>query len=92
MGQRANLKFCFKMGRTAIETFQLIKQAYGENAVSHTWVFEWYARFWDGRENLKDDKRSGLPATIRTPDVIETVWELSSSDHLMMEEELDISR
>jgi hypothetical protein len=36
MGQRANLKFCFKMCRTATETFQLIKEAYGENTVSHT--------------------------------------------------------
>jgi hypothetical protein len=54
--------------------------------------FEWYARFWDGSENLEDDKHSGRPTTIRTPNVIETVWELSSTDHRMMEEELDVSR
>jgi hypothetical protein len=39
-------KFCFKTGKTASETFRLIKQAYGDNAVSCTWDFEWYARFW----------------------------------------------
>jgi hypothetical protein len=53
MERRVNIKFCFKMGKTATETFQLIKQAYGDNALSHTRDFEWYARFWDGRENLK---------------------------------------
>jgi hypothetical protein len=46
MEQRANIKFCFKTDKTATETFQLIKQAYG------TGVFEWYGRFRDGRENL----------------------------------------
>jgi hypothetical protein len=56
---RANIKFCFKTGKTVTETFQLIKQAYGDNAISHTSVFEWYARFQDGCENLKDDKHSG---------------------------------
>jgi hypothetical protein len=79
MGQRANLKFCFKMGRTATETFQLIKQAYGENAISHTWVFEWYARLWDSHENFEDDKHSGQPTAIRTPDMIEAVRELIST-------------
>jgi hypothetical protein len=41
------------MGTTAAETFQLIKQV---TSVSHTWVFEWYVRFWDYSENIKDDK------------------------------------
>jgi hypothetical protein len=64
------------MGKTATETFQLIKQAYGDSAASHTWVFEWQARFWDSKENLEDGERSGQPTAIRTPDTIETVWEL----------------
>jgi hypothetical protein len=36
MKQRANIKFCFKTGKRATETFQLIKQAYGDNALSYT--------------------------------------------------------
>jgi hypothetical protein len=59
MEQRANIKFCFKTGKTATETFQPIKQAYGDNALSHARDFEWYARFWGGHENLKDDECSG---------------------------------
>jgi hypothetical protein len=34
MGQKAKHEFCFKMGKTATETFQLINQAYGDNTVS----------------------------------------------------------
>jgi transposase len=96
MEQRANIKFCIKTGKTATETFQLIKQAYGDNALSRTWVLEWYARFRDGRENLEDDERSGRPTAVRTPDMMETVRKLISTDHRMtlrmMGEELEIIR
>jgi hypothetical protein len=34
MEQRANIKFRFKTGKTTTETFQLVKQAYGDNVVS----------------------------------------------------------
>jgi hypothetical protein len=46
----------------------------------------------DGRENLEDDERSGRQTAIRTPDMIETVRELISTDRRMtlgmMEEEV----
>jgi hypothetical protein len=92
MERRANIKFSFKTSKTATETFQLIKQAYGDNPLSRTRGFEWYARFWDGRENLEDDERSGRPTAVRTPTMIETSRELISTDRLMalgmMEEEV----
>jgi hypothetical protein len=92
MEQRVNIKFCFKTGKTATKTFQLMKQAYGDNFLSHTRDFEWYARFRDGRENLEDDERSGRPTAVPTPVMIETVRELISADRRttlrMMEEEV----
>jgi hypothetical protein len=48
----------------ATKTFQLIKRAYGDSALSHMWVFEWHARFWGSRENLKDDECSGRPRAV----------------------------
>ena len=39
------IKFCFKIGKTATETYQLLQQAYGEDAVGHTQVFDWFRRF-----------------------------------------------
>jgi hypothetical protein len=69
-------------GKTATGTFQLIKHAYGDNALSRTRAFKWYTRFRDGRENVEDE-RSGLPTAFRTPDMIETIRELISADRRM---------
>jgi hypothetical protein len=43
MKQRVKIKFCFKTGKTATETSQLMKQACGDNALSSTRISEWYA-------------------------------------------------
>jgi hypothetical protein len=93
MELRANNKLCFKTRKTATETFQLIKQANGDDALLRTRVSEWYASFRDGRENVEDE-RSGRPTAVRTFDMIETFRELLSTDRRMtfrmMEEELEI--
>ena len=34
--QRYAVKFCFKLGKSVSETFELIKQAYGDDALSYT--------------------------------------------------------
>ena len=43
--QRYAVKFCFKLGKSALESFELIKQAYGDDALSRPRVFEWYKMF-----------------------------------------------
>jgi hypothetical protein len=48
--------------------------------LSCTRVFGWYARFRDGHENLEDDERSGQPTAAQTPDMMETVRDLISTD------------
>jgi hypothetical protein len=48
--QRPVVKFFQKLGKSASETFQTIKQAYGEEALGHGAVFKWYKRFAQGRE------------------------------------------
>jgi len=37
--QRICIKFCFKIRKTAMETYQLLQQAYGEDAMGRTQVF-----------------------------------------------------
>jgi hypothetical protein len=32
MEQRPNVKFCFKLGKTAAETVEMMRQVYGDNA------------------------------------------------------------
>ena len=36
------IKFCFKIGKTTTEMYQLLQQAYGEDAVGCTQVFDWF--------------------------------------------------
>ena len=54
--QRICIKFYFKIGKTAKETYQLLRQAYGEDAVGHTQVFDWFRRFKEGAPGAKQNK------------------------------------
>lgn len=80
---RANIKFCFKTGKTATETFELIKKAHGEEAMSRPNVFKWFALFRDGREDLADNFRSGRPKTTRTAANIKKVADLLKNDRCL---------
>jgi len=42
MEQRANIKFCFKFGKTAADTVELMRQMYGDNCLSRAQIFRWY--------------------------------------------------
>ena len=64
------IKFCCKVDFSAIKTLELIQKAYGDAALSRTTIFEWYKRFREGRESVKDDEGSGRPTTSRTDDNI----------------------
>jgi hypothetical protein len=43
--QRICIKFCFKIGKTATETYQLVEEAYGADEMGRTQVFDWFRRF-----------------------------------------------
>jgi len=47
--QRICIKF---VSKTATETYQLLQQAYGEDAMGRTQVFDWFRRFKEGRPPL----------------------------------------
>jgi hypothetical protein len=42
MKQQANIKFCFKLCKTLIETYEMLKTVYGDEAFSHRCVSEWF--------------------------------------------------
>jgi hypothetical protein len=50
MEQRIAMKFCAKLKKTHIETFQILKSAYGEECLSRTRVFEWHKRFKEAQK------------------------------------------
>ena len=71
--QRICIKFCFKIGKSLRETYQLLQKAYGEGAMSRTQVFDWFRRFKEGRTSVKNDPRSGRPSTSRSEEMIAKV-------------------
>jgi len=71
--QRICITFCFKIGKTTSETYRLLQQAYGEDAVGRTQVFDCFRRFKEGRNSVESDPRSGRPSTSRTEEMIAKV-------------------
>ena len=67
------IKFCFKIGKTATGTYQLLQQAYSEDAMGRTQVSDWFRRFKDGRTSVESDPRSGRPPKSRNDEMIAKV-------------------
>ena len=77
-----NIKFCYKLKKTAGETHEMLLQAYGEEAVSKKCVYEWFKRFRDGKETVEDEPRSGRQKITRsrTTNMIKQVREMLARD------------
>ena len=43
-------------------------------------VYEWFKRFADGKEDVKDEPRSGRSTTSTTPDNVERVRRMLAAD------------
>lgn len=94
--QRISIKFCVKLNKSASETHHLLKEAYGNEVMSRARVFDWHKRFKEGREDVRDDARSGRPVTHRTDENIQKVKDLVCSNRQltvrMMAEELNLDK
>ncbi|KAM5248787.1 protein GVQW3 [Ctenodactylus gundi] len=94
--QRISIKFCVKLNKSASETHHLLKEAYGDEVMSRARVFDWHKRFKEGREDVRDDARSGRPVTHRTDENIQKVRDLVYSNRQltvrMMAEELNLDK
>jgi hypothetical protein len=66
--------------KTAAETHRMLKEAFGDNAMSQSKTFLWCKRFKDGRTSVDDDERSGRPSTSTTPVNIAKVREAILAD------------
>jgi len=70
MCESAEQHSCIKIGKSATETYQLLQQANGEDAMGRTQVFDWLRRFKEGRTSDESDPRSGRPSTSRNLETI----------------------
>lgn len=86
--QRICIKFCFKLGKTGTETYEMMKTAFADEAMSRARVFEWFRRFKEGRESADSDPRSGRPSTSRNENMIARVNALVRSDRRLTVREI----
>lgn len=80
MEQRANIKFCTKLGKKFAETYKLLKNVYGDGCMSRTQVYMWFMRFKNGREDLNDDPKPGRPEARNHAELVEKVREIIAVD------------
>ena len=68
--ERYVIKFCFKLGKNAIETYGMLQTASRPSCMNRASVFEWHKRFKEGRESVRDDERCGRSKKVNTPELI----------------------
>ena len=51
------IKFCFKLGKNAPETYGMLQTALQPSCMNRASVFEWHKRFNKGRESVSDNER-----------------------------------
>ena len=59
-GKRNNMKFCFKLQKSAKETHEMLKLVYGDAAVTMKTVYKWFERSRNSSESVEDEERSGV--------------------------------
>jgi hypothetical protein len=47
-----------KLGKNASDTWAMLSEDYGEEAVRKLGIFEWHKRFKESREKVEDDEHS----------------------------------
>ena len=68
--KRYAIKFCFKLGKNATETYGMLQTAFGASCINRASVFEWHKRFKEGAESVRDDERCGRSKEVNTPELI----------------------
>ena len=68
--ERYAIKFCFKLGKNATETYGRLQTAFQPSCMNQAWVFEWHKGFKEGRESVRDDERCGRSKEVNRPELI----------------------
>jgi hypothetical protein len=62
------------------KSLTMIQQAFGDQILSHTQVFQWHARFKTGHTSVDDDEHTGRPASCTTPEIVARIQQLAHQD------------
>ena len=70
LGERYTVKFCFKLGKNATETYGMLQTAFQPSGMNRASLFEWHKRFKEDGESVRDDERCGSSKGVRTQELI----------------------
>ena len=62
--QRSAIKFCVANKKSRRETFEMLKTAFGNNAMKKTALYKWYSEFEQGDNSVTDEPMPGRPLSI----------------------------
>ena len=68
--ERYAIKFCFKLGKNATDTYGMLHTAFRPSCMNRASVFVWHKRFKEGTESVRDDERCGRSKEVNTPELI----------------------
>ena len=74
------VKFCFKLGKNATETYAMLQTAFRLSCMNRASFFEWHKRFKEGRESVKEDERCGRSKEVNTPELIGKIKNFMDKD------------
>ena len=86
--QRVSVTFCFLLGKSAAETVLMLQEAFKEEALSRTQVYEWCSHFKGGEMSCEDQPRSGRPSTCRNYGNLDKVQDAISADRRRTTDEI----
>ena len=68
--ERYAIKFGFKLGKNAAETYRMLQTAFEAFCMNRSSVFEWQMTFKESTESVRDDERCGRSKEVNTPELI----------------------
>ena len=68
--ERYAIKFCFKRGKNATETYVMLQTAFRPSCMNRASVFVWHKRFKEGRESVRNDERCARSKEVNRPEFI----------------------
>ena len=78
--ERYAIKFCFKLGKNATETYGMLQTAFERSWMNWASVFEWHHRFKEGRESIRAVEKCGRSKEVITPELIDQIKNFMDKD------------
>ena len=68
--ERYTIKFCFKLGKNASDTYGMLQTAFRQSCMNRASVSEWHKRFKEGMVSVRDDEWCWGSKEVNTPELI----------------------